>query len=328
MGETVKVVADAAAADTAAVDKGVVADTAAAGVAGAVDEGAVAETPTTGEKAVGGAVATDTIVVADSPEDWRQEDAGGDEKVLKRLERYASRKAVAVALIAAQAKISSGELKTPLKANATAEEVAEWREANGVPASPDKYEVTPENGGKFEGDDKTFVDGFLKVAHTANMSQAQVNELLSWRFAEQEKVKTEQESLDTEFRQQADDALRAEWGVDYRRNLQLANSLLDLAPEGTKDRLLQARLSDGTPLGDDPAVLGFLVHLAREINPVATVVPGSGANAATVVDSELGNLRKLMGDTKSEYWKGPNAAKNQTRYRDLLTAVEKQQARG
>jgi hypothetical protein len=35
----------------------------------------------------------------------------------------------------------------------------------------------------------------------------------------------------------------------------------------------------------------------------------------------------MMGDEKSEYWKGPNSAKNQARYRELIDAQKKMGAR-
>ena len=126
----------------------------------------------------------------------------------------------------------------------------------------------------------------------------------------------------------AEDELRAEYGPDYRRNVTIANQLLDNAPEGVKDRLLAARGPDGTPLGNDPALIRWLVGLSRELNPITTVVPGSGTNAVQAVESEIAEMRKMMGDRTSEYWKGPKAAQLQARYRDLTTALQKGDARG
>lgn len=36
---------------------------------------------------------------------------------------------------------------------------------------------------------------------------------------------------------------------------------------------------------------------------------------------ELADLRGLMADKNSEYWAGPNAEKNQARYRELVTEL-------
>src|SRR3990167_11368320 len=64
---------------------------------------------------------------------WREKIAGTDEKLLKRLERYPSVKAATDALIEAQTKIRSGEVKFTLKDSATPEEIATWRKDNGIP---------------------------------------------------------------------------------------------------------------------------------------------------------------------------------------------------
>ena len=56
-------------------------------------------------------------------EDWRDKVAKGDAKKLSRLGRYASPEAVVDALIAAQNRISSGDLKPTLKKDATPEQI-------------------------------------------------------------------------------------------------------------------------------------------------------------------------------------------------------------
>lgn len=264
----------------------------------------------------------------DWPENWRELYANGDEKVLKQLGRYASPKAALDALFAAQQKIRSGELKTVLKPDASPEEIAAWRADNGIPESPDKYELNLP-GGLIVGEaDKPIVDNFLKQAHEANMHPDQVNKVLGWYMEQQEQAQAQLAERDEQTRRECEDDLRKEFGPEYRRNLAVANELLSGAPEGVKDALLSARAADGTPLGNDPNLIRWLVGLAREINPIGTVVPGSGGNAIQAVQNELAHLRSMMADHNSEYWKGPNAERNQARYRELLTAMQTQQSRG
>lgn len=264
---------------------------------------------------------------ADWPEDWRQKYAKGDEKVLKRLERYGSPQAALDALFAAQNKISSGALKSALKPDATPEEVAAWRADNGIPESPEGYEVQLPNGIVLGESDKPVVDEFLKAAHEANMHPDQVNKALAWYMDKQERAQAEQVARDEEARIAAEDELRQEFGSDYRRNLQIAKNLLDSAPEGLADKILGGRTAEGTPLGNDPDVIRWLVGLSRELNPIATVVPGSGTNAIQAVESEIATLTAMMGDHSSEYWKGPNAQRNQERYRELVSARDRTRAR-
>lgn len=262
----------------------------------------------------------------DWPADWRQKYAGEDPKILKRLERYGSPKAALDALFAAQAKVS--EKGTRLRDGAAPDEVAQWRTENGIPDSPDKYELNLPNGLIIGEADREGVSDFLKQAHEANMHPSQVNQAVAWYLGKQEQAVAEQSARDEETRMSAEDELRAEYGPDYRRNVSIANQLLDGAPEGVKDRLLAARGPDGTPLGNDPALIRWLVGVSRELNPITTVVPGSGTNAVQAVESEIAEMRKMMGDRTSEYWKGPKASQLQARYRDLTTALQKGAARG
>lgn len=298
--------------------------------------GTTASTATTTEQ-TGTATATEakpaTEAAADpakpegiSAKDWatlRADYAKGDEKVLKRLERYSSQEAVLDALIAAQNKIASGTLKQALPKDATPEQLADWRTENGIPESPEKYEVELEGGRTLGEADKPIVDDFLKQAHAQNMTPEQVSKTVSWYMAEQERQVEARHQMDAEHRAKAEETLRQEWGSEFKLNNNMINGLLDMAPEGVKDQLLGARLADGTPLGNDPATLRFLANLAREVNPVATVVPGSGGNAMQAIESEMGDLEKMMGDRKSEYWKGPKSATLQARYRDLVSVKQK-----
>ena len=81
----------------------------------------------------------DTTKPAD---DWRTRLAGGDEKELKRLSRFASEADVYKAYRELEKKKSSGELKQALSKDATPEQIAEWRKENGIPETPDKYDLT------------------------------------------------------------------------------------------------------------------------------------------------------------------------------------------
>jgi hypothetical protein len=256
------------------------------------------------------------------PDDWRQS-YSEDPKILKRLERYASPKAALDALFAAQNKISSGGLKTALSAEATPEEKTAWRADNGIPATAGDYDLTLPNGRVIGEADKAMVDEFLNSAHESNMHPDQVKNALGWYFDKQESAAVAQDARDTESRMKSEDALRAEFGQDYRRNVLLAKQMLESAPEGIGDQLMAGRLADGTPVGNSPEVIRWLVSLSREINPIASVMPGSGTNAMQAMDSELATLRSKMGDSKSDYWKGPASAKNQARYRELTSAKQK-----
>ena len=261
-------------------------------------------------------------VEGDWPADWRQK-YSADPAVQKRLERYGTPKAALDALFAAQNRISKGDLLPTLKENATESEVADYRAAHGIPATPAEYDLSLPNGLVIGAEDKPFVDEFLTKAHEQNMHPKQVQESLAWYFDRQEKAAAEQESQDQAARINCVDELRNDFGPDYKKEVKIAMDLLESAPEGVKDRFLAGGLADGTMIGNDPAVIRWLNTLSRELNPVGTVVPGSGTNAAQAIETEMNTLRKMMGDHSSEYWKGPMAAKHQARYKELVGAVSK-----
>lgn len=263
-------------------------------------------------------------IEADWPQDWREKAAGGDEKRLKQLARYASPQAAMEALFAAQDKIRSGQLKTALKSDATQDEVKAWRSENGIPDTPEAYEVKLANGFTLGEADKPVVDEFLKVAHKSNMHPDQANEAINWYMAQQQQSEDMMHEADANFARESVDVLRAEWGPEYRTNITLVESLVENAPRGVGSLLGGARLSDGTALLSNPATLRWLSQLAREVNPVAPLLAGTGLKDLDSVQSEIDQLKSMMGDSQSAYWKGTKAKDNQARYKTLIEYASKQ----
>lgn len=263
----------------------------------------------------------DTEEPAVKPDDWataRARIAKGDEKIEKRLARYTSIDSVAEALIAAQDKIRDGSLKSALPKDATPEQLAAWRSENGVPDKPEEYDTTLPDGLVIGDADKPIVDAYLVEAHKSNLTPDQVKANLAWYFAQQEEQIAQQYAADESVRETAEEALREVWGTETKLNKSLIKGMLETAPKGVADQLLGARLSDGTPLGSHPDTLRWLADVARTLNPMATVVPNSGTNQMQAIEAELAGFEAKMKDKASDYWKGPTAAANQQRYRDLL----------
>lgn len=261
-------------------------------------------------------------VAGDWPADWREKAAGGDAKVMARLNRYASPKALAEALIAAQNRISQGDLKPILKKDATDEQIKEYREAHGIPESADKYDLT---GFKVSDEDKPMIEAYLAKAHATNQTPEQVKAGIEAYFEIGNKITEQRHAQDAELFKTAEDTLRSEWGTDFRRNMGLINALLDGAPAGVKEQVLKGRLADGTPVGSHPDTLRWLLQLELERNPVGVVVPGAGANMKQSVDDEIKKIENFMASNRKAY----NAdEKMQQRYRDLLEYRIQQEEKG
>lgn len=251
---------------------------------------------------------------------WRDQLSAGDEKAAARLQRFDSPEAIWRSYRAMEQRMSSGELRSALPKDAKPEEVTKWRQENGIPESPDKYNLTFEDGLVIGDEDKPIIDGFLKSAHTANMTGEQVKGALSWYYGEVERQSSEREAADKKVQTETEDALRGKWGNDYRTNLNRINALLDTAPTGLKDAFLHGRLADGTPIGSSAGMLEFMALLSRQINPVGTVVPGAGANMGNAIADEITKIEKVMREDRKAYNKDEAM---QARYRELLSARER-----
>lgn len=258
------------------------------------------------------------------PDDWRTQIAGDNAESLKTLERFTSPKAMYESYASLRQKMSSGELKpnTQFPEKGTPEEQNAWRQANGLPESPEKYDLTLKDGLVIGEEDKPVIDDFLKAAHAAHTPPGAVKAAVQWYFNTVKQQQEAQAESDRQDKQANDDALRSEWGNEYRPNLNRIHGLLDTAPQGVKDELLGGRLANGKAIGNSPEVLRWLASLAIQINPATTLVPGV-PNTEVAITDEIAKLEGLMSNRGSEYWTGPNAEKNQKRYRDLITARDR-----
>lgn len=248
------------------------------------------------------------------PQDWRDQLAGGDEKLVKRAQRYASPRDVWNALVAAQNRISSGELKSVLPKDAKPEEIAAWRAENGIPETPDKYELPAEVA---KGVDKGTLETFTKVAHAHNLPATTVQAVIEWSKADATRRRDELTTADQTFRQESEDALRAAWGNDFRSNLNMIDALLATAPPELTAQLAGARLANGKPLGADPMVMKWLAQMAREINPPTTLVGVGAGDIGASIETELAKIKEFRRTNRKAYMKDEAM---QQRERDLLDA--------
>lgn len=292
----------------------------------AIGEGGVLATKKDDGNGGGGA-----NVPASWPGDWREKMAAGDEKVLNRLKRFQSPEAVWKSYGELEGKLSSGQIKRAAPAaDASPEDVAAWRKEQGLPEKPEDYlKALPE--GLVIGDkDKKMVGDFLSVAHDKNASPESVGAMLDWFYKNQESLAADRREQDLQIQRTGEDELRAEWGPEFRRNVNMVNSYLDEvgSPE-LKDLIWGGRLGDGTPLGSSPAFLRLMLGAAMEANPAATVVPGAAGIAGKSIDDEIANIEAEMRKPGGgEYYKGPKAQQMQARYRDLIDAKTKLASRG
>lgn len=265
--------------------------------------------------------------------DWRVTLAGDNQERLDGLNRFKSANDFLDAFDNAQKTIRSGQHKAPVQLSdqPTDEELATYRQENGIPAEAKGYlDLAPE-GLVFGENDEAVLNSFLESAHGKNYTPDQVNNVLDWYANElvpqQEQLQTQE---DETFRQATVNALREEWGQDYTSNFQSAmNHLQATFPKGPDGQdmsslVLGARLADGSLAGDNPLFLKWMANVAHEMNPAGFVAPGSGLTQEQSVTSEIATIEQTMRTEPDKYWGDNNM---QDRYRTLLEARDKLQAR-
>ncbi|WP_323994709.1 hypothetical protein [Aeromonas hydrophila] len=253
------------------------------------------------------------------PDNWRDELAGEDAKFRKQLERYASPTALAKAYRELQAKVSSGELKNnKLPEKPTDEELAAWRKENNVPAEAKDYINDLPSGLVIGEADKERVNSFLEAMHGRNVPKDIVQAAIEWNQSKIEEELQQRYEQNANLQDRTEEDLRAEWGPEYKRNINMINGLIATLPEDARDVLAGATAMDGTALFNNANVVRWMVDLARKVNPVGTVVPG--ASSPKAIDDELSQIQKVMREDRKTYNNDP---KMQARYLQLLEARER-----
>lgn len=271
-----------------------------AGAAGGADAAAIAAAAAAkagGTKELGWGETWRTDFLA-TKKDMSEDDKG---KLLKRLERYPSLAAALDGGIAAQNKINEVGLKKPLSGKETPEQLAEYRKENGIPETPAGYLENLPQGLVIGDADKPLFEDFVKGLHGLNADPKIAQYAVKWYNDFQEKAATEQIAADEAAKATTEDVLRTEYGNDYRTNINSIHGLLDGAPKEVSEALLNARAGDGKAIMNDPQVVRWLVGLAREINPVHTIVPGSGGNPGQGLEEAIGAIEKVMREDRPAY---------------------------
>jgi hypothetical protein len=281
--------------------------------------------------------AGDTPPASPDPAEWRQravsqvfgeakdddpaETVAEREKLAKLAGRYNTMGDALKALREAQAKISAGVKPMTLPKNATPEQIKEFREAAGIPETPDKYDLGLKEGTVLAEGDKTLLDAWVAKVHGANAPPAVVAAgaaaLVELREAQAAAVAQK----DVEHQSAVEEQFREEWGnQDYRKNIDGIKSMLGHAEAAVAEAVMNARGPDGRALANNPAVLRWLSAHARELGFVgATVTPAGGDVGASVAD-ELDALKALMAKDIEAWHKN---TKGQARYMQLVATQQR-----
>jgi hypothetical protein len=257
--------------------------------------------------------------------DWRKEVAGDDDKFMSTLQRFASPVEFGNSFREAQQTIRSGKFKQPPGADASAEDIEAYREANGIPKDSSGYLQNLPDGLVIGEHDKPIVEDLFAALHAKNAPTNIALATIEWYNGFAEKQQEAQAEMDNQQSTEANDLLRNEWGTDYRANINLVNGLLESTfGKEAKDQLLNGRFGDGRAFMNDPKVLNGLMALARKTNPVLELGMNKGDPMQSLND-EISGLEKYMRQERHKY---NNDVKAQDRLRQLYDIRIKQAERG
>ena len=314
--------AEAAVVDTTVVatDETASAATTSASATTTTDKSAAATTVATDAATV----ATDKTAATDSgaakgywPDDWQKRIAGDDEKMLKQVSRYQSPEEIWKKARSLEQRLSSGELKPMLPKDAKPEELAAWRKDNGIPETPDKYELKDIKVPEAE---KDAIGAFLKDAHTANLTPDQAKAAVGSYLNLRAQAERQRQELDETQRLEAIDALASEWGGQFSRNKNLVSNVLAKFPESVREAFLSARLPDGRAIFNSPDIVKAFVSLELMNNPSGVVVGAGGGDLGKSMVDRYQEIQKIMREDRNRYNKDDAL---QTEHRSIIGGLMK-----
>jgi hypothetical protein len=176
-----------------------------------------------------------------------------------------------------------GGVKLPT-AESTPEELAEYREKTGVPvaAGDYKWEGMPEG---MELDTEILTERNAKM-HEMNITQAQYTELMSMHNEEVNSIHTMAQEFQAETMATTKEALTAEWGADYGKNIDAVAKVAERF--GVKDALMESGVINSKPVMD----MLFAVHLSTTSDGIVKT-PDQGYNRSDekkAVQAQLSSL--------------------------------------
>lgn len=246
-------------------------------------------------------------------DDWRENiakqvggtDAKAVAKELKRLQRFTDPSAVYAMGRELEARFSEGGLVKKPGKDAKPEEVTAFNKALGVPEKPEDYAAKLTlSGGKVLGDnDKPMFEDFAKRVHAKGATPEIVSEVVDWYYDREQKLAAEQYKADETYRGESQKTLNERWGASRDSNINAIGTLFATAPGGNDPenetglmaRVLGGRTSDGRMIGDDPDITAWLAQVAKDLNPMATVVTSTGGSPTDRL-AEIRALRKADPD--------------------------------
>jgi hypothetical protein len=253
----------------------------------------------------------------DYPDDWREKIAKDDEKVLKKLQRLKTPEDLAKSYLELEKKFSETRPKFQLPENPTPEDIAKYREENGVPEKPEGYDLNLDGGLVIGEYDKPIIDAFTKKAHDKNMPAGELKKAVQSYFEARAEADAETTKFIEKTTQEAETELKANWGDKISENKNKIATFLESQFGVDESRLLdQAILPDGTSLATNPKLLNKFLALANNFHQV----PSDAVSNTRVLEDRIKEIDNFQRTNRDAYFKDEAMQKE---YRELLALKAK-----
>ena len=233
---------------------------------------------------------------------FREKLAGGDEGLLKALERYKSIDAISRAFREARQAAKNAGKPVRLSEKATDDEIKAYREAVGIPDEAEAYPVEFREDYKASDADKAILGEFKQAMHAGNVDPHAAKVAIEWY---QDFAQAQQQELDGRLaavakQTQAD--LRSEWGGEYDGNIGAIREFMtaQLGDEGF-ERMMGLRLIDGSRLQDDPAFVKMMAQVSTDYYGSNAIYSGDIEATSKTVQDRIDELLKLRTDDPEKY---------------------------
>ncbi len=238
-----------------------------------------------------------TTVQADWPDDWRERMAGDDEKLLAQLKRRKSPGDIIKSWQAAEQKIRSGEYKKAAPdEDASPEEVAAWRESQGIPKDASGYKLPTVAGYEWNDADKQTVGKLQEGLLEAGASQKAFETTMKFYVDIVREAREAQETADIAAKEAHEDARRAEYGARFKPMNNLVNRMMkdpEVMPPGVAKAIAAARHPEtGVPLKYEKEFSRWLDDMAMARYGAGGLVTGEEVASFNNREAELVKMMK------------------------------------
>lgn len=233
----------------------------------------------------------------------RQSLAGGDEGLMKQLERYTSLEEIGKGFKNAQDLARKKQELPTLPDDATDEQFAEFRKTLGLPDEPDAYPV--DFGDDFEADegDKALLGSFKEMLHKKAGDPRTASIAMEWYKDAVQQQKQDRAAVLAEREKETQAALRSEYGPEYDGNIAAASELMKSQMGAEKfDQMMDLRMEDGSRLQDHADFVKMMVNLGRDYYGSTAIIKGDVETTARTIDEKIKEFNYLRKVDETKYF--------------------------